>query len=245
MAIDAYILPFPDGVMGFVNADPARLPVRGGRITLTLYGPAEATTADQAALRSRFIESLGSIIRSEGGYAAAFWPRLWWTVGGLLSLVFLILVALPSGLSFIWLTFLVALLALPGGVGPLVRGWRARRLLRRLRRLHDVEVVPGRSRATADRMAALWTVAGRLRGSALDVLDQWKVTALRPGGPARRDCTVTTVYAGARRGPRARLARPMASLACPLSGRRATGTRDCGPTTANRYPLTKPLPVLT
>ncbi len=187
MAIDAYILPFPDGVMGFVDADPARLPVRRGRVTLALYGPAEATAADQAALRSRFIEALGSIVRSEGAYAAVFWPRLWWTVGGLLSLVLLSLVALPSGLSVVWLTFLAALLALPGGIGPLVRGWRARRLLRRLRRLHDVEVVPGRSRATADRMAALWTVAGRLRGSALDVLDQLESHSLeaRWSGPAR------------------------------------------------------------
>ena len=112
MAIDAYILPFPDGVMGFVDADPARLPVRGGRVTLALYGPAEATAADQAALRSRFIEAVGSSIRSEGGYAAVFWPRLWWTVGGLLSLLFLVLVALPSGLSVIWLTLLAAVLAL-------------------------------------------------------------------------------------------------------------------------------------
>ena len=102
MAIDAYILPFPDGVMGFVDADPARLRLRGGRVTLALYGPAEATAADQAALRARFIEALGSSIRSEGGYAALFWPHLWWTVGGLLSLVFLILVALPSGLSLVW-----------------------------------------------------------------------------------------------------------------------------------------------
>ena len=194
MAIDAYILPFPDGVMGFVDADPARLRVRGGRVTLALYGPAEATAADQAALRARLIEALGSIIRSEGGYAAVFWPRLWWTVGGLLSLVFLILVALPSGLpssgspswSQCWryraasgrscvagghagccggCVACTMSRSFPAGAGPPQIAWRP----------------CGPSPAGC--AARPWTCS-----------TSWKATVSRPGGPARRDCTATTVY---------------------------------------------------
>ena len=171
MAVSAYILPFPEGAMGFVDGDAARLPVRGGRLTVEVYGPSPPTETENGSLRARLLEAVASLVRTEGAHAAAFAPRLWWLLGGISSAILLAVLALASGLPTLWLVLVASGLALPGGLGATIRGWRARRLLRRAERLREVDLVPGSTQGTVDRVAAIWQVAGRLRGSAAEILE--------------------------------------------------------------------------
>lgn len=120
-----------------------------------------------AQLQGCYVASLGRTLREGGPALAAAGPLRWWWVGGLFAAVVLALRALELGPGYSWLTFAVAVTALPVGAAGVA--WPAGRrrivLARRLARRSAHLVAAGGADARAqERLDGLWRLAGRLQG---------------------------------------------------------------------------------